>query len=127
MNPVLHIQDYIPVFVSSKQTTHCIDLSTNAVSHTTERWLILYETMGLFTEPKGYTSLLQTKANLRLLSYMHSASKDFAFEMCVEKFKRDARASGDTCMASVNVAEQNPVGQLLVPANEGAVLGLPFL
>jgi len=53
MNLVLHVQSYIPVFVSSKQTTHYIDLSTNAFSQTTEGWLILYETMGLFTKSKG--------------------------------------------------------------------------
>lgn len=57
-------------------------------------------------------------------------AKDFAFEMCVEKLKGDARVSGipawqERSQVHINIAEQEgPAGQVLVPANEGAVLGL---
>lgn len=79
---------------------------------------------------KDVISLLQTKANLRLLSYLQCVAKDFAFEMCVEKLKGDARVSGipawqERSQVHMNIAEQEgPAGQVLVPANEGAVLGL---
>lgn len=79
---------------------------------------------------KDVISLLQTKANWRLLSYLQCVAKDFAFEMCVEKLKGDARVSEipawqERSQVHMNIAEQEgPAGQVLVPANEGAVLGL---